>query len=388
MYSKHGSATTVQTDRPVKAHDGSRLDFIDGLRGLAIAMVVLRHYYLGVYTPSLPRITDVMSLGYLGVSLFLILSGFCVTWAYVGQNAREFRWQEFAIRRATRILPAYYAALALFIIVSLPMPWSEFIWQSVTHLTMTHNFFYSTVLALKGPFWSLALESQLYVIFPLLFLGYKRFGILKVLLFIFVIQMTFRGFVASYIGTEYNELTFVWQYSLAGRVLEFTLGVLAAVLIRQQVLAPRFKLLTKALPAFAFLSLAAAYIAKHTSGATAPLTDLLWALGFFAMLLGASLHGSLLNRILSWRPLVQLGVISYSVYLLHQLFLIPLTDYVRQTISQPWLVLTLMLPVIAVTITLCYGFYLLVEKPSQRYFSKKRRPKAVVQPSAVDLSTA
>lgn len=388
MFIKNVSATTLQTDRSAKVHDGSRLDFIDGLRGLAIAMVVLRHYYLGVYRTDLPRIADVLSLGYLGVSLFLLLSGFCVAWAYVGPRSRNFRWQEFAVRRATRILPAYYVALAIFIITSLPMPRNEIIWQTFTHLTMLHNLFYDTVLALRGPFWSIALESQLYVLFPLLFLGYKRFGIVKILVFIFAVQMIYRFIIAWYIGTEYNELTFVWQYSVAGRVLEFTLGFLAALLVSRRIQNQVFGRWATGVPVFALLSLGAAYIAKRTLGATAPLTDLFWALGFFGILLGASMHGSLLNRVLSWRPIVQLGVISYSVYLMHQLFLIPLTDYVRQTVVQPWLVLALMLPVVTVTIALCYGFYVVVEKPSLRYFSKKRRPTPAVQASPIDVSVA
>ena len=60
-----------------------RLDHIDGLRGTAVIMVMVRHYYMDSYGPGIPRWADVCGLGYLGVHLFLLLSGFCLALACV-----------------------------------------------------------------------------------------------------------------------------------------------------------------------------------------------------------------------------------------------------------------------------------------------------------------
>lgn len=142
-----------------------------------------------------------MATDNLGVHFFLLLSGFCIAWAYVGPHARSFTSAEFAYRRATRILPPYYVALgislALWLLVERRAPAAVF-GQVLTHMTMTHNFFRSTVLELNGPFWSLALESQLYVAFPFLRLGFRRFGVIRVLALVLVVQSAFRIFGMRY----------------------------------------------------------------------------------------------------------------------------------------------------------------------------------------------
>src|SRR5215208_4516862 len=144
---------TARPGRPdaAEANAGSsvHLTFIDGLRGIAILLVVLRHYYMAVYNDGLPRWFDALGLGYIGVHLFLVLSGFCVAWAYVGPKARPFAARDFFYRRATRILPAYYVALLIALLLSPRLLVKDYAVQVVTHLTMTHNFFEGTVLALN-----------------------------------------------------------------------------------------------------------------------------------------------------------------------------------------------------------------------------------------------
>jgi len=146
-----------------------RLEFIDGLRGTAVVMVILAHFYPRAYSFGLPRWADCFSLGYLGVHLFLLLSGFCVAWAYLGSPPRPFSVADFAKRRALRILPAYYVALLISAALAAPDYGAvEFARQLLVHAVMLHNLSPSTALAFNPPFWSLALECQLYVCFPLM----------------------------------------------------------------------------------------------------------------------------------------------------------------------------------------------------------------------------
>ena len=146
-----------------------------------------------VFEFGLPRWADIFGLGYVGVHLFLLLSGFCLSWAYVGDAPRPFKGREFLIRRATRILPAYYVAMVISAILAAPHTSAlGLTWQLLTHATMTHNLFRSTVLGLNGPFWSLALECQLYVLFPLMLLGLLRIGSVGTLALVLLLQTVFR----------------------------------------------------------------------------------------------------------------------------------------------------------------------------------------------------
>jgi peptidoglycan/LPS O-acetylase OafA/YrhL len=370
----------------------TRLDFIDGLRGLAILLVILRHYYFAVNTGGWPRWADAMQLGYLGVHLFLILSGFCIAWAYVGPSARTFDWRDFFKRRAARILPAYYVALTISIILALPMPIDVLFWQTLSHITMTHNFFAKTVLALNSPFWSLALECQLYIVFPMLLFGYKKFGLALTLVLTFCIQMIYRFFIAWNFGTDYDLLTFVLPWSVAGRILEFGLGMWAACLIGRYsntALSRAGQKLTWILSILFFIG---AFVIRPKLGGTAPVTDLLWSLSFFCLLHAASVPGSILNRLCSWRPIVWLGVMSYSVYLVHEFFIEAFGHYIRENIANPAMTLGLLVPVGLITILLCSVFYRLVEKPAQVYFVQrhKRAPAKIatkLQSQEPDVAT-
>jgi peptidoglycan/LPS O-acetylase OafA/YrhL len=349
-----------------------RLEFIDGLRGIAILLVLLRHYYIGTYMEGLPRWFDALGLGYLGVHLFLLLSGFCIAWPYVGPSKREFTFGDFFSRRATRILPAYYVALFIALILALPMDSQEIVTQVATHLTMTHNLFKTTVLALNGPFWSLALEFQLYLLFPLMLFAYRRSGLLLMLLSVFFLQTCFRTYVALHFGTQYSDTTFVLPWSVAGRMFDFALGVLAARVLAEPCklnLARRWK---TEIGLLSVLLLGGAIISKRYMGETSPVTDLSWSSAFLCILIVSSFPDTIVNRFISLRPLVYLGIFSYSVYLVHILILEYFTTPIRASFSAT-IVVALTIPTILVTIACCYFFYRAVEKPSIDFFGNRRR---------------
>jgi peptidoglycan/LPS O-acetylase OafA/YrhL len=362
------------TNKPTSA---PRLEFIDGLRGFAILLVMLRHFYMHAYERGFPRWADVMGLGYLGVHLFLLLSGFCIAWAYLGPRHRPMEIKDFASRRATRILPAYYVALLIAVMMWLSLPPADLTWQIVTHATMTHNLFPDTVLALNGPFWSLALECQLYVAFPLLLIAVRQAGMVAMLLGVLTIQTAFRIWAMRY-GTDFNDMTFVVQWSVLGRLLEFGLGMAAASLVAKGETVWQTRGLVLSPICFVL-----AWVAKGKFGVTHPLTDLLWSAGFWGLLLASSRPQSLLERIFRWRWLAGLGIASYSVYLVHELVMGYVTQFAFAVTGNRLPPVVVMPLAVGLTICACLPFYFLVEKPSITFFANRRKKVHPISQQAV-----
>jgi peptidoglycan/LPS O-acetylase OafA/YrhL len=169
-----------------------RLPFLDGLRAFAALWVLFGHARLFVYgwerSGSLwGRPGDLLLYSHLGVDLFLVLSGFCLALPVVrngnqlGDAARYFK------ARAWRILPPYYAALLLLLLINCFWPvaaWGRhpvmltptISWQVwATNLLLLQDMF-SQFNSINGLFWSIAIEWHLYFIFPALVWVLCRFG--------------------------------------------------------------------------------------------------------------------------------------------------------------------------------------------------------------------
>ncbi len=355
----------------------NRLAYIDGLRGFAVLLVIVRHFYMDSFGPGMPRWADICGLGYLGVHLFLLLSGFCLAYAFVGPKQKPLILREFFIRRATRILPAYYAALLLFTVLAMPFTMRDLLWQTLTHVTMTHNVFPATVLAINGAFWSLGLECQLYLLFPVLILLIRRKGMLPVMAAVLLMQIVFRSIVAHYYGTEWNETMRV-AWSLPGRMGDFTLGILAAMLVLDPKLYTIALKLKANAPMLTFASFALGMLAKHRIGVSAWQTDLAFDCAFGSLLIWSSEgrtpdgRASIASRLMSWRPLCRLGEKSYSVYLIHVLPLRLVVNALRShNVSARHSLEFWMIPTIGLAILFGYAFYWLVEGRYMRFFSQR-----------------
>ena len=352
-----------------------RLKFVDGLRAVALLMVMLRHFYMDGYPLGLPSWTRVFGLGYLGVTLFLLLSGFCISWAYFGPRARKFSLYEFVKLRARRILPAYYVATAIAVaLVANTLSFTELAWQTLTHALLIHNWFPSTVMGLPGPFWSLALECQLYAFFPLLLVGFTRFGPWRTLALVLALQTAYRIYVMRF-GTDYTNLTFVLPWGVLGRLFEFALGMLAAQLVAHGTLTsrPRWR---QALPFVTAFGLCLGLVAKSRLGVTHPLTDALWLLGFFGLLLWAA-SGRRLNALLSFRPLVVLGVASYSGYLIHELAMPYVFEVLTASTTFVHWAAYFTPVVLGLALLPCFGFFYLVEQPAMNWFKSRSAKQRV-----------
>lgn len=173
------------------------LDFLDGLRGLA-AMYVVCHHFLAWNTLGLPHwavcCVSWANFGHSAVNVFIVLSGFSLMLPVARSEDKRLRGgtRLYLARRARRILPPYYAALALSLLALLLSPqglaalhghaerdWSaNFTTGSVlSHLAVVHNLSPNWIGQINMALWSVATEWQIYFVFPLLLLPvWRRFG--------------------------------------------------------------------------------------------------------------------------------------------------------------------------------------------------------------------
>jgi peptidoglycan/LPS O-acetylase OafA/YrhL len=318
-----------------------RLPFVDGLRGVAMLMVLTYHCW--VHTIQAPLlipisrwhvdVTSPLHLGYLGVHLFLVLSGFCLAYPLAREGGAAMRLEHgrFFRRRAWRILPPYYAALAAFVF----LPYLEralrlaarqsaagvtgvTAGQVVAHLFMVHNFSLAWMGAINGSFWSLALEWQLYLVFPVLVWGFRRWGPIQTVAVVLALTLAYRTWVYRTQDINRLEIGYIYAYALPGRLFEFALGMLAALALARQPAAPHpggwiRRYLAGAL-AFGLMGL----IVAHRWSLFSPVTDVIWGLSFFCLLMYGGGRSEAGGSWLDSRPLVALGLISYSVYLVHE----------------------------------------------------------------------
>ena len=188
---------TLPSSQPTVAPPSTDLrqhnEKIDVLRGVAILLVFTGHCLVAIFGEY--DIIDFSQSGFLidisrfapgrvvlnltpwgmgmhGVTLFLVISGFLIHWGFLKSGA-SFRLSEFFSKRFWRIYPPYLVALAVFGF-SLGTGGA---FNLLTHLTLTHNFFNRSLYAINPSFWSLGLEVQFYLLYPVLLLLRRWLGI-------------------------------------------------------------------------------------------------------------------------------------------------------------------------------------------------------------------
>ena len=180
--------------------------FFDQIRGFAIICVFLFHalgisysqYQLpwGDWFPKFEAPRSFLfflplTMGWAGVAVFFVVSGFCIHNSF----ARNPDWQDFAVRRFFRIYPPYVVALLLFALI---LPWTrighDFFGIALlgSHLALVQNLDDRSFFAINPSFWSIAVEAQLYLIYPVMLLLVKRIGWRKTLLFIGALEIGLR----------------------------------------------------------------------------------------------------------------------------------------------------------------------------------------------------
>jgi peptidoglycan/LPS O-acetylase OafA/YrhL len=151
-----------------------RIPALDGLRGLAVIVVILSRYQIYPLAPDgwFERLwVGLVSLGYAGVDLFFVLSGFLITSILIRHRDSERRFSSFYARRALRILPLYYALCFIVMVVMPAIGRGPEGGEPIYNILFLQNFkglLDSPQHAFLGPTWSLAIEEQFYLIWPFL----------------------------------------------------------------------------------------------------------------------------------------------------------------------------------------------------------------------------
>lgn len=340
-----------------------RIPQLDGLRGLAIALVLVNHYSQPLDLPVLSRLT---SLGWSGVDLFFVLSGFLIGGILLDARGSANYFQVFYLRRACRIFPLYFAFLAAAAIAAHFAPSLLFHghtpWQA--EILFLQNVWLSAHKSLlSDPTWSLAVEEQFYLILPALIYFVKPSRLPALLCAGIILAPIAR--LAIYVADP--QLTTAIYVLLPCRMNGLLLGVAAAYLLRRPgawafLQAHRRQLWI----ALEVMTVGCFVFLIHPS-VTAPLEMFL---GFdyfsllYATLLVASLVDEGLAKALRAKWLMGLGTISYGLYLIHYpIFALVQYMSVRAHIQSGLLVVAIAVPV---TITIAKISWKWFEKPFVR----------------------
>ena len=356
------------------ARAGGHIDFLDPIRGVAILLVVAFHTLGASYgieqlhwrrifrdfsdapasfLPFLP-----VTFGWLGVAVFFAVSGFCIHLSYQRATVKTFK--VFFLRRFFRIYPPYFAALCLFAFL---LPLATFHSDCIssgtqfwTHALMACNFNEDLHYGINPSFWSIVVEVQLYLIYPLLLWIVRRFGWGTALWIIGALEISLRVIGSSYclpywiIGSPFYYW-FSWSIGarladdhLNGRPLFLAgnpLWLWPVLTVASNLLRPLSTL------TFVFAALATAQFISHKLTQPIRPAQSSGAFGLF---------------------LTRMGVISYSLYLLHQPFLNIFAYLLKSAVAPstfpPLLLFASLLLFCGVLFAGCVAFYRWLELPS------------------------
>lgn len=310
---------------------------LDGLRAIAAILVFLHHY------ASLP-------LGWVGVDVFFVLSGFLITGILYESRYSVRRYRDFYIRRSLRIFPLYYALLGLVLLASagagIPLLWPVALWPlylgNYLRSILSTSLYDGIGLVVLGHLWSLCVEEQFYLIWPtVVFSAFSRKRIERLCVAVITIVPLVRAVLCWLLPSRLIELESLYR-AMPTRLDALVIGALVAMLLRApggtRTLALGKPLLWGSSGAFVIAALIAFFCgADPFKTATSWMTVFGYTLLDFAaagLLLLALEPRSIISRCLRVSPLRQFGQVTYGFYVLH---LLPVRVFERVSAGMtPW----------------------------------------------------
>ncbi len=337
---------------------------IDGLRTLAVVPVILFHAGIAPFGG-----------GYIGVDVFFVISGYLISTIIINElEEGRFSILRFYERRARRILPALFFVMLVSSVFAwfwlMPRDLKDFAESLVAVTFFVSNFlfwleagYFETTAELKPLLhtWSLAVEEQYYIFFPVLMILLAPWGkraVLNCLLVLFVVS-----FALSQWGI-YNRPSATF-FLLPARGWELLLGVFAALYLQKN---PEFTRTPLAeVLAILGLILIVTPIFFYTHHTPFPGAYALPATIGTALIILFARSGTIAHRILANRPMVAIGLVSYSAYLWHQ----PVFAFFKHRFGSA-LFEDYAFALIALSLVLATFSYWVVERPFRRAASLKQ----------------
>jgi peptidoglycan/LPS O-acetylase OafA/YrhL len=306
-----------------------RLGVLDGLRGIAVLLVLWYHVWEISWLPApLAQLQFIPETGFTGVDLFFYLSGFVIVYPFARALVRgdpQPSWIHFAYRRGIKIVPSYLLSIVAVIAIGYAQFHSpaQALRDVGTHLLFIHTWWPDTYGSINGVLWTLAVEVEFYALFPLLWLAFKRIPWLTAAAMI-AFSVAWRVHASQCCYTTTMGLLI---YNLPGFLDVFACGMISAHLyVRlRDVRAPWLALpaTIAAIGGFVWLAL---LMHGEWSIRTSDQWSTVWqiynrsfvACAFMLMGLGSLLAVRAWQILLANRVLLFFAAISYNLYLYHQ----------------------------------------------------------------------
>jgi peptidoglycan/LPS O-acetylase OafA/YrhL len=349
-----------------------RVPELDGLRGVAILMVLVWHYFVCLVRPDpgtfLAHLKRALHFCWSGVDLFFVLSGFLIMGILIDNRESPHYFKVFYIRRMCRIFPLYFAVVFSFVLVGMTSIGHSRSFESLfsgpvplwSYLTFTQNI----VMGMKGGYgaewlsvtWSLAIEEQFYLFLPFMVYSVTRKRLVIVLLTVLLTAPLLRA-------ASQGLYAFI---NLPWRADSLLTGAFLALLVRSNEFMRLARDNRGAVRAL-FMVMLAGILVMMYRGPAFGVFNHLWLAGVYAVsiLLVLLKEDQWLSRVARTRSLRRLGVISYGVYMLHVPVSGLLYGLVRQSVPalHGWTDGTVTLLAILVTLSLANLSYCFMEKP-------------------------
>ena len=353
------------------------LPSIDSLRALAVLAVIIYHVDVN-YLPG----------GFLGVDLFFVLSGYLISSLIIKEYKKtgSVNLYNFYIRRARRLLPAVYFMITIGLVVM--VLFNEVLLRK-SHLDAIFGYIYSSnwwyifhkldyfdSFGAQSPFkhlWSLAIEEQFYMIFPLLFLLVNRkkkskdgtYKLNKNFLYV-VLGLIIVSLIAHILLFDINNISRIY-FGTDTRAFSLLVGVVGAILYPMERLHAKVTLQQNmvysvvSLVSIATLITVMIYTSEYNTWLYRGGFLLVAILGLIVIISSGKQH-TLMSRLLSFKPVVFIGKISYSLYLWHFPVLV-LTTPVSE-IGNPNIIFVILRVIL--TFALATVSYVFVETPIRK----------------------
>ena len=377
---------------------------LTGIRALAAAWVMVFHLsaiygpaWMGIgYGDFLIDVSPLITIGWVGVNLFFVLSGFLLTTHLLEQYHSGNRKQvlaRYAKSRFLRVFPAYWVQIAVILALAWFVNHAHPDWMKFlpVHLLMMHNLRVDTSWAINPVYWTLPIELNFYIALPFLIAFVVAKGMEPQVL---LRRMAIVAVASIAMAIVYRIGVFIWFKDSVGEIIwailqlpgsleEFALGMLAAVLFRHVKADPRWRA-TRSLDRLATLlflvgmsgTIAMMHWVHHTldywSGSRLPYFWYTMTAAFLAMVvLSISLSSALTRLLFENATVVWLGTISYSIYLWHYPVSMLVADWGGKELGR----VPFGLAAFAATVAVSAVSYYLVERPFMQW-GAKARPRA------------